>query len=201
MIMGNEYDYSLNDNLVFIAGNEFRYLDMKTLKYNTDRMQKLVYLENGYNVFLFPDINMRYKDYRSEQDINGRRLIATNYARDSYTEGDYAWVHFFIPYDAPEPGGNFYIFGELSNWQFRPENLMEYNYEARGYSGSVYIKQGYYNYAYAYLPNGSSKGDVSLTEGSHWETENEYQVLVYWRQPGDFYDQLVGVFFLNSVSD
>jgi hypothetical protein len=199
MIMGSEYDYSLNENLVFNGGNEFRYLDMKTLKYNTDRMQKLVYLENGFNVFLFPDENMRYKDYRSEQDINGRRLIATNYARDSYTEGDYAWVHFFIPYQEPEPGGNFYIFGELSNWQFRPENLMEYNYEARGYSGSLYIKQGYYNYVYAYLPNGSGEGDVTLTEGSHWETENEYQVLVYWRQPGDFYDQLIAVNFLNSV--
>jgi hypothetical protein len=199
MILGNEFDYSLNDNFVFNGGNEFRYLDMKTLKYNTDRMQSLVYLENGYNVFIYPDENMRYKDYRSEDDINGRRLIATNHARDSYTESDYAWVHFFIPYNYPEPGGSFYIFGELGNWQFRPDNQMKYDYEARGYRGSMYLKQGYYNYVYAYLPNGSDTGDVTLTEGSHWETENEYQVMVYWRRPGDFYDQLVAVFFLNSV--
>jgi hypothetical protein len=199
MVVGNQYDYSLNDKLAFNGGNEFRYLDMKTLRYNTDRMQSLVYLDNGYNVFIFPDKNSRYKDYLSEDDINGRRLIATNQARDSYTEGDYAWVHFFLPYNSPEAGGSFYIFGELSNWQFRPDNLMKYDYEAGGYEGSLYLKQGYYNYAYAFLPNGLNIADVSLTEGSHWETENEYQVLVYWRQPGEFYDQLVAAFFLNSV--
>jgi hypothetical protein len=201
MILGNEYDYSLNENLAFTGGNEFRYLDMKTLKYNTDRMESLVYLENGYNVFIFPDINKRYKDYLSEEDINGRRLIAVNYAQDSYTEGDYAWVHFFLPYDSPEPGGNFYVFGGFCDWQFKTENLMTYDFENRGYRASVYLKQGYYNYVYAFLPNGSGTGDVSYTEGSHWETENEYQVLVYWRQPGDFYDQLVAVYFLSSVDE
>jgi hypothetical protein len=201
MILGNQFDYTLSDNLVFNGGNEFRHLDMKTLKYNTDRMQSLTYLENGYNVFMFPDQNRRYKDYFSDEDINGRRLIAANQTRDSYTEGDYAWVHFFLPYETPEAGGNFYIFGELSYWKFGPENMMNYDYEARGYSGSLYLKQGYYNYVYAFLPNGSNTGDVTYSEGSHWNTVNEYQVLVYWRQPGDFYDQLVGVFYLNSGSE
>ena len=201
MILGNEFDYSLSEEFIFNGGNEFRYLDMKTLDYNTDRMESLVYLDNGYNVFIFPDEIRRYKDYLSEEDINGRRLISVNYARDSYTEADYAWVHFFLPYTAPEPGGSFYIFGELSNWQFRPDNLMRYDPEAGGYRGSMYLKQGYYNYVYAYLPNGASKGDVTVTEGSHWETENEYQVMVYWRRPGDYYDQLVGMLFLNSVGE
>ena len=201
MILGNEYDYSLNENLVFNGDNEFRYFDMKTLKYNTDRMQSLVYLENGYNVYLLPDVNMRYKDYLSEQDIDGRFLIAANQTTDPYTEGDYAWVHFFLPYESPEAGGSFYVFGALCEWQFRPENLMHYDGQKHGYAAAIYLKQGYYNYAYAFLPNGSNEGDLSLTEGSHWETENEYEIMVYWRQPGDFYDQLVNVTFINSVGN
>lgn len=198
MILGNVFDYTLNEKMVFQGGNEFRYFDMKTLRYNTDRMQSLVYLDNGYNVFLYPDANLRYKDYHSEEDINGRRLISANQTRDSYTEGDYAWVHFFLPYGTPEPGGNFYVFGALSDWQFSPVNLMSYDYENRGYGGSMYLKQGYYNYVYAFLPNNSQRGDVSLTEGSHWETGNDYQIVIYWRQPGDFYDQLVAVYYLSS---
>jgi hypothetical protein len=200
-IIGNVFEYKLNENLAFQAGNEFRYLDMKTLRYNTDRMQHLVYLENGYNVFIFPDANKRYKDYISDEDINGRRLIASNYARDPYKEGDYAWVHFFLPYDSPEAKGSFYVFGALADWQFRPVNLMKYDYEKRGYTAEIFLKEGYYNYVYAFLPNGGKSGDLSLTEGSHWETENEYQVFVYWRQPGDFYDQLVAAYFLSSVEE
>lgn len=200
-IIGNEYEYRLDDNLSFQAGSEFRYFDMKTLRYNTDRMQSLVYLENGYNVILFPDENRRYKEYLSDGDINGRRLIASNNARDPYKEGDYAWVHFSLPYASPEAGGGFFVFGALSDWQFGPGNAMKYDYEQRAYTAAIYLKEGYYNYAYAFLPNGGRAGDLSLAEGSHWETENEYQVFVYWRQPGDFYDQLVAAFFLSSTDE
>ena len=76
---------------------------------------------------------------------------------------------------------------------------MQYDENKHAYTASIYLKQGYYNYAYAFLPNGSNRGDLSLTEGSHWETENQYEIMVYLRQPGDFYDQLVAINFLSSV--
>ena len=199
MTNNNEYDFSFQDQPVFSAGNEFRYFDMKTLKYNTDRMQSLQYTKEGYQVYLMTDLPRTNGNYYSEEDINGRKLIASNDARDPYNEGDYAWVHFKLPYKYPLAEGNLYVFGAISDWQFNPANLMHYNYDLNAYEAKILLKQGYYNYAYAFLENRSNVGDLGFIEGSHWETRNEYIVYVYHRQQGDTYDQLVGVGFINSV--
>jgi hypothetical protein len=198
-IIGNEYNYSLVDELAFPAGNEFRYLDMKTLKYNTDRMQSLQYTVKGYQVYVMTDMPRNKGNYIYLEDIDGRRLIAANDTRDPYSEGDYAWVHFLLPYYPPLAEGNLYVFGALSDWQFNPSNLMHYNFGQRAYEAKLFLKQGYYNYAYAFLENNSQVGDLTFIEGSYWETGNEYAIFVYYRQPGDFYDRLVGLGFLNSV--
>lgn len=197
-IVGNEYNYSLIEELAFPAGNEFRYLDMKTLKYNTDRMQSLQYTYDGYQVYVMTDLPRNRGNYIYEEDINGRRLIAANDTRDSYSEGDYAWVHFLLPYYPPLAEGNLYVAGGFSDWQYNPENLMIYNKGLRAYEGKVFLKQGYYNYAYVFLPNHSRTGDLTFIEGSYWETGNEYSIFVYYQQQGDFYDRLVGLGFLMS---
>jgi len=199
MITNNEYDFSLRDQPDFPAGNEFRYFDMKTLKYNTDRMQSLQYTEKGYQVYLSTDMPRANGNYFFEEDINGRKLITVNDVRDPYSEGDYAWVHFLLPYKYPLADGNLYVFGALCDWQFNPSNLMKYNFDLKAYETSILLKQGYYNYAYAFLENTSKIADVTFIEGSYWETKNEYTVFVYHRQQGDSYDQLVGVGFVNSA--
>jgi hypothetical protein len=198
MITTNEYKFSLNDQPDFPAGNEFRYLDMKTLKYNTDRMQSLQYTADGYQVYIMTDMPRATGNYFTEEDINGRRLISVNDARDPYTEGDYARVHFLLPYKTPLFEGNLYVFGALSDWQFNPANLMKYNFDKKAYEATILLKQGYYNYEYAFLENRSNIGDVTLIEGSYWETENEYAIFIYHRQQGDSYDQLIAVGFLDS---
>lgn len=197
-INGNVYDFTLIDNLVFPAGNEFRYFDMKTLKYNTDRMDALEYQNDGYHVYLMADVPRNKGNYYSEEDINGRRLIAANDTEDPYSEGDYAWVHFLLPCWPPLATGNLYISGALSDWRFNPTNLCRYNFELKAYEAKLFLKQGYYNYDYVFVENNTNTGDVSLIEGSYWETENEYEVLVYYQQQGDTYDRLIGVGFLNS---
>jgi hypothetical protein len=199
MITGNEFDFSLVNELVFPAGNEYRYLDMKTLKYNTDRMQSLQYTADGYQVYIMKDLPRNKGNYFYEEDINGRKLISANDADDSYTWGDYAWVHFQLPYNYPLIDGNLYVFGALSDWQFNESNLMHYNYGLKTYEASILLKQGYYNYEYAFLENNSQVGDVTFIEGSYWETRNEYTIFVYHRQQGESYDRLIGVGFIDSV--
>ena len=198
-IIGNEYNYSLIEELAFPAGNEFRYLDMKTLKYYTDRMVSLQYTAEGYQVYVSPDLPRAGKNYISEEDINGRKLIAANDTRDPYSEGDYAWVHFTLSYYPPLIEGNVYVFGALSDWQYNASNLMQYNYNLRAYEAKLFLKQGYYNYTYAFLPNNEQVGDLGFIDGNYWETRDEYTIFVYYRQQGDFYDRLVGLGFLNSL--
>lgn len=194
---GNIYDFTLINGLVFPAGNEFRYFDMKTLRYNTDRMQLLQYDTDGYHVYLMTDLPRASGSYISDEDINGRRLIAANETRDPYSEGDYAWVHFLLPYWPPLASGNLYIAGAFSDWTYNRENLCIYNFDLKAYEAKILLKQGYYNYAYAFVANNTAVGDLTWVEGSFWETKNEYSILVYYREPGDTYDKLVGVGYVN----
>ena len=60
------------------------------------------------------------------------------------------------------------------------------------YEGTMLLKEGYYNYQYMYIPSGSTEGSLSQIEGSFYQTENEYTVLVYYTQKGSRYDRLVG---------
>ncbi len=197
-IVGGELDFSLVPELVFPAGNEFRQWDMKTLQYNTERMHSIRFTERGYEVFLQNDEPRVNRNYLSEEDINGRRLIAVNYAQDSYTEGDYAWVHFTLPYPGPLAEGSLYIGGAFNNWQYTRENLLRYDEQLRVYRTSLFLKQGYYNYCYAFVPNNANTGLQGFIDGDFQETENEYAVLIYHRRQGNVHDSLVGVGFMNS---
>jgi len=199
MILTGELDYSVIPELSFEAGNEFRYFDMKTVRYRTDRMQRLNSTAEAYEVYLLPDKVRANRPYITEEDINGRRLIHTNQKTFDYTQSEYAWVSFILPYNQPFPDGSLYIFGALSNWQFSRENRMIYDTELKAYSGVLYLKQGYYNYSYAFLPDISQEATVEPIEGSCWETENEYSIYIYLRDPGVYYDQLISVAHLNST--
>jgi hypothetical protein len=126
-------------------------------------------------------------------------LISVNYARDNYTEADYAWVHFLLPYQVPLADGSLYVAGGFCDWQYRLSNKMTYNFDLHAYEASIFLKQGYYDYAYVFLENGSNAGDATFIEGSFWETGNEYEVFVYHRGQGDYYDRLIGLGFVDNA--
>jgi hypothetical protein len=107
-------------------------------------------------------------------------------------------VRFFIHFPVPLGNGSLYIFGEMTHNQFTQEGMMTYNPQKRGYETEMYLKQGFYNYMYLFLENNSLKGDVTYVEGNHFETQNEYMILVYYRQPGSVYDELIGVSVINT---
>jgi hypothetical protein len=114
------------------------------------------------------------------------------------TEADYVYVDFFLPYKTPESKGNFYVMGKLTDWRMNKRSKMTYNYTRSGYETQLYLKQGFYNYIYVLSDDLKKGGDETITEGSHWDTENDYTIFVYNRQFGTYYDQLVGYKKLNS---
>jgi hypothetical protein len=73
------------------------------------------------------------------------------------------------------------------------DTKMNFNAETNLFEGLLFLKQGYYDYQYLIKEKGKTLQDISLTEGSHYETNNEYSIFVYYRDPGTLYDQLIGV--------
>ena len=60
------------------------------------------------------------------------------------------------------------------------------------------LKQGLYDFKYIWVDD-EGKIDDTVFEGSFFQTENSYQVLVYYRKPGSRWDELVGFSNINSV--
>ena len=50
-----------------------------------------------------------------------------------------------------------------------------------------------------YRQHGSKNvGDISYIEGTYYETENDYTVLVYYQNPMNNFDQLIGMKTKNT---
>jgi hypothetical protein len=196
---GVALEYSNKDEISFDGGNEFRSFDIKSLVYQSERIQTIRNDRDGYNVFLLDDTRRTLKNYSLEKDINGRKLIKSDdHAKNSEIESDYAWVNFSLPYPAILTSGQLYILGSLTDWQLNDNSLMSYDFEKKSYVKKLLLKQGYYEYLYLFFEDAKNKGDISFIEGNHWETENEYSIWVYYHSSGGIYDRLIHVFNLNS---
>lgn len=194
-----ELVYDFDEDNVFTGGNEFRYFDIKSIRYHSERISNVKIDSTGNHVTLLSDEKRTFKRYNTYSDINGKYLVKVQEGNDSEVEADYCYVNFFLQYDAVLTDGNLYVFGEFNAWKCNKENLMRYNEKRFGYECTLYLKQGYYNYEYAFLKDGATAADNTLIEGMHYETENDYTIYVYHRQQGTFYDQLIGVKRTNSM--
>ncbi len=183
----------------FISGNECRHFDIKDLRNRSEFVKSIESTPQGYHIILHPDKNKKFKQYVTKKDLNGRYLIRSRLDRIPETESEYVDVHFFLPYNYPLGIGDIYIIGQLTNWQLTPKGKMNYNFSRKGYEKTMLLKQGYYDYLYAFRDSKSMHGDVTIIEGNHFETENEYAIFVYYRQPGTHYDQLISFKTLSSI--
>ena len=60
------------------------------------------------------------------------------------------------------------------------------------YEAHIILKQGVYDYAYVSMKNKTSELTWVDTDGSHYQTENNYTILVYYKGFGQDTEQLVG---------
>jgi hypothetical protein len=87
------------------------------------------------------------------------------------------------------------MIGSLTQWGKAPEAKLVWDPKLKVHQTTLLLKQGWYDYQFAL------KGEFGFVtesfEGSYFETENEYEVLVYFRNLGSRYDQLVSYINLN----
>lgn len=197
-IQGNELKYDYSEENTFSANTEFLYFDIKSVRFQSERIHSIEYIKPFYNVNLILDNIQRFKPYIFNNDLNGNFLVKVQEYDDSENEADYVFVNFYLNYPEPVVDGNIYVFGKLSNWKFDNSNKMIYNYNLRRYELQMFLKQGYYNYSYAFVKDGEKNADLSFINGSHYETENEYNIYVYYRDISAKYDKLIGYQTVNS---
>ena len=196
-VKNNELVYDYEDDNTFLGNNEFRHFDIKSLRFQSDRIKEITYDSTYNHVYLFNDRKRPFDRYSIEPDINGKFLIKSQEGWKTAIEADYAFVHFTLPVDQVSYG-DLYVIGGFSDWQLKDEFRLRYNAKQRRYEGNIYIKQGYYNYHYALNDTITKRVDVSFIEGTHYQTRNDYYVYVYYRAMGDRYDRFVG--FLKTSS-
>jgi len=70
---------------------------------------------------------------------------------------------------------------------------MFYNDSLEHYEAHLLLKQGVFNYAYSARKIGNPALNWEDTDGSHYETENSYTILLYYKGFNDNTESLVGV--------
>jgi hypothetical protein len=196
-VNGKVLEYNYETGNLFQAGNEFRYFDIRSL-INLSFNVRRKYMEgNLKNAVLYADATKMNLPYLQTIDFNGKIVVDNrDRAVQGEIEGDYAMVHFsFITDKLPK---DVYIFGELSDWQLKEEFKMDWNEKSGQYEKSMMLKQAYYNYYYV-TPDAKGLADLQYTEGNHSNTENDYHVMIYNKNPFMQYDELLGTIHCNSM--
>ena len=181
-----EYNF-LGEN-AFEGGVEFHSFDTKRLN-QVGMGVKVSRLDTCWSVYLEEKKNRSISVYSFQNDINGRRLIQRADVGNPDLAGDYCWVDFFL--ESPELEVPVYVYGQLSNWKLDPEFELTYDFNKQAYTGKVLLKQGYYNYIFVH-PNENGGVSSALTEGTHWQTKNDYTLIMYNRGMGLRYDRIIG---------
>lgn len=186
--------------MIMPAMREWRWLNLKSFRLLGDRVTKQENTDSSYSVSVKEEKSRVGQPYYFFRDLNGMFELETVEKINPYWEADYATVKFtYVPEGGQPFRKDLYILGELSAYGKDPTSKMIYNPEKKKYEGEMRMKQGYYDYVYGLYDPATKKFDTEFTEGNAWETENTYMVLVYFRELGGRYDQLLGFNRVNSA--
>lgn len=196
---GEKLIYDHQNKIVFPAGKEFRFIDLRSLRYRSNNVEEIQEYEDGYEVFLFSERDRSHLPFVSDQDINGSFVIENLNENNDHLESDYANVVISLRHKESLPNCDVYLFGEMTDWQIKEEFKLKYFPDDKVYEGQAFLKQGFYNYLFAKVDKSTGKIDLEALEGNWYETENNYTILVYYRPFGARYDRLVAAETINSA--
>jgi Domain of unknown function (DUF5103) len=201
-VRGNVLEYNTENSFVFPGGKEWRWLDLRSLRLLSDRIDHKDDKKNSVDIYMKTDGDRNGQRYIYYKDLNGLYLAETYESVNPYWQADYATVHFsFVPPSQEEyKDKDLYLIGQMTDYQFNDANKMVFNTEKNIYEGNQFLKQGYYDYSYLLIDKNDPTQKTAL-EGNYWEAENVYTVLVYYKSFTDQSDQLIGIARVSSRLD
>ncbi|MHA7943054.1 type IX secretion system plug protein [Formosa sp. 3Alg 14/1] len=196
--MGSDLIYKYNKETTFWAGNEYLYFENKEIRVANSGIN-FVDLQDLYNTYLYTNVVRKNLPYTYNPDINGNFVINNIDSTDPSIEADYAWVHFSLKADEFPIDKSVYVYGNFNNYTLNERTKMTYNPDKGIYENTILLKQGFYNYKFV-TQEDSGKIDEGEISGNFYQTENDYKVIVYYRDLGGRYDKIIGVGEASSVN-
>nr|WP_235831831.1 DUF5103 domain-containing protein [Flavobacterium salilacus] len=197
--IGNDLIYRYDTETQFWAGNEYLYFDNKDIRNAVNNVLRITAGEI-YNNILYTNEARASRPYTYFPDVNGNFIV--NNVRLNVTdinlEADYAWVFFNLSAPAYFGKEDIYVCGMFNNYAKTDEYKMEYNEKTAMYEKAIMIKQGFTNYMYVAADKRGVINEKDAVDGNFYQTENDYNILVYYRMNGERYDRVIGMGYANS---
>ena len=166
--------------LIFDGGNEYRKFEILDPRHPTLGIEHVNW--DGRNYQAQPYISEPRLNYLYDEDADGAFYIRNSDNIENDFTSDYVWVNYRLK--APQlPYGRIVIEGQWTTE--KPETyLMDYDSTQGLYTASILQKLGYYSYQYLWQKEDGTRQPLP-SEGNFYETENRYQVLVYYKGTGE----------------
>lgn len=185
-IRGGELIYKHLNQFNFQGGQEFLYADLRSFRLKSSTMMSLV-SDTSIRVELFADNYLDPVNYNETIDDNGRFYIRNlDQSGDFGIISDYAETTFTLN-SSLAPESNIYLLGAFNNFSRDENSKLRYDTGSKSWKITKLLKQGVYDYMYA-----------TDAIPSFYETKNNYQIIVYYRNPRLNRDEIVGFHELNS---
>lgn len=199
--IGNQLIYKYDKETQFWGGNEFFYFENKDIRAASNNVGRVGANSDIYNAYLFTNQARANQIYTNNQDVNGNFVVKNINASNNEIEADYAWVYFTL--SAPvfrSSSKDIYVTGMFNNYSLSPEYKMDYNTEKGIYEKAIMMKQGFYNFQYTIADKKGVIDYENAIDGNFYQTENEYTILVYYRESNDRYQRVIGKGNANSIN-
>jgi hypothetical protein len=171
----NGLEWSHNRQLIFDAGNEYRKFEVLDVSHPTMGIDHITWDGENYQAYTFVDAPR--PNYLYDEDANGAFCIRNSDYHEVSTTGQYVWVNYRLRVPRQGP---IYISGRWTTATGADDYMLYYDPVNELYTASILQKQGYYNYQYT-----TADGQQLASEGNYYQTENQYQALVYYKGTTD----------------
>lgn len=185
-----------NRNLIFDAGNEYHKYEILDPTHTTMGLASVSWDEQEHRFHATPYPVEQRRNYIYDVDADGAFIVRNSDNMEVDYTSDYVWVHYTLHplrhYD------NCHI-GIDGWWTCEPQEnyYMEWDEQNNVYRATILQKLGYYNYR-LFIADYDGTTHPLPEEGSFYQTENRYQLLVYYRGNGERSWRLVGISLISN---
>jgi hypothetical protein len=176
------FPFFLQEN-AFPGSNEFRLIDLRSSQQKLNFVDRIETGEKINRIITQLEQAQGLLPYVQRNDFNGSFAIESYENRENPLQADYVSCIFRLK--AVDTNETIYVVGGYNDYQF--DSPLQLN-TSNGYLEHIAtLKQGIYNYQFK-----SKNPSNTILEGNYSQTENVYEILVYFQKPGTRYDALVG---------